>query len=70
MRGADVVAGFLVENPDLDLAREQEHRPQRLVVDAVPGMGAIHVRWIVDGPPPYEVSLNSSKAGTVTAPIR
>jgi hypothetical protein len=33
-------------------------------------MGAIHVRWIVDGPPPYEVSLNSSKAGTVTAPIR
>ena len=68
MHGADVVASFLVENPDL--AREQEHRPQRLVVDAVPGMGAIHVRWIVDGPPPCEVSLNSSKASTVTAPIR
>ena len=70
LRSAQVVAGFLVEDPLLDLAREQEHRPERLAVDAVAGMGAVHVRWIVDGPPPYEVVLNSRKAGIVTATIR
>jgi len=70
LRSAQVVAGFLVEDPHLDLAREQEHRPERLAVDAVAGMGAVHLRWIVDGPPPYEVVLNSRKAGIVTATIR
>ena len=70
LRGAQVVAGFLVEDPHLDLAREQEHRPHRLAIDAVPGMGAVHVRWLGDGLPPYDVVLNSRKAGIVTAPIR
>jgi hypothetical protein len=70
LHGATVIAGFVVEDPYLNLAKEQEHRPERLEVDAVPGMSAVHVRWIVDGAGPYEVTLNSHKAGSFTTTIR
>ncbi|MDZ7372085.1 MAG: M14 family metallopeptidase, partial [candidate division KSB1 bacterium] len=51
LRGCRVVAGYLVENPLLDWVTEQKHQPDRLSVDAVPGLGSVQVRWIVSGRP-------------------
>jgi hypothetical protein len=30
----------------------------------VPGMGAVYVRWLVEGPGPFTVSVRSVKGGT------
>ncbi len=60
------VAGFIVENPLLDISTEQKRRPHRLAVDRVPGLGAVHVRWITEGPPRGTIIFDSLKGGVVT----
>ena len=62
-RNVRVVAGFVVENELLDLAREQKHHPERLRIEAIPGMGTVRVRWIVQGRAPYRIVVDSEKGG-------
>jgi hypothetical protein len=58
-----VIAGFIVRDRFLNIVEEQKYQPQRLNVDAIPGMGTVHVRWLLTSAPPYELSLDSAKGG-------
>ena len=64
-----VVAGFIVEDPYLRLVREQKYRPDRLAVDAVPGMNAVRVRWLVEGRGPWRFVYESKKGGRIEKTI-
>jgi len=61
-----VVAGFIVEDPYLNIAREQKYRPERIRVETIPGMGTVRVRWLVTGKPPFTVTVDSEIGGVVT----
>jgi hypothetical protein len=63
IEGGRVIAGFRVEDPLLDRAVEQEHRPQSIEVENIPGMGTAVVKWVVRGSGPFTVSVNSAKGG-------
>jgi hypothetical protein len=64
IEGGTVVAGFRIENPLLELAVEQKHRPERIDVERIPGMGTVAVRWVVRGNGPFTVTVESAKGGT------
>jgi len=66
LSGAQVIAGFLVTNPLLNLSIEQKYHPERLNVDAVPGMGTIQVRWLIVGKPSADIIFDSLKGGRVS----
>jgi hypothetical protein len=61
--GGRVIAGFRITNPLQGLAEEQEHRPERIEVDRVPGMGTVAVKWVVRGNGPFTVTVESAKGG-------
>jgi hypothetical protein len=64
IKGADVLAGMLVDNADLGLTREQRQTPGTLLVPNIPGMGYVTVRWIVRGSgTTYTVEVDSRKGG-------
>lgn len=63
LEGADVQAGMVVENRDLNQTVEQENNPARIEVDNIPGMSTVTVRWIVSGGDDYTVTVDSKKAG-------
>lgn len=46
---------------------EQTHNPAELLVDAIPGNGAVHVTWIVRGNGPFTVEVESPKGGRASA---
>ncbi len=60
-----VLAGFRVTNALLDLSVEQRDRPERLEIEAVPGMGTVHVRWLVAGGPPFHITVDAQRGGMV-----
>lgn len=62
-KNIEVVAGLVSENRFFTDAKEQKRRPARLGVDNVPGMGAMYVRWLVHGPGPYTLTVESPKGG-------
>ncbi|HEV8123193.1 MAG TPA: M14 family metallopeptidase [Gemmatimonadales bacterium] len=64
LSGGEVVAGFLVDDPRQNLAREQRLHPGRLDVSNIPGMGTVTVRWLVRGDGPFTVTVSSAKGGT------
>ena len=64
IEGGTVVAGFRIENPLQELAVEQEHRPGRVDVERIPGMGTVAVKWVVRGNGPFTVTVESAKGGT------
>ena len=39
-------------------------------IDTIPGMGAVHVRWLVRGQRPYTVTVRSVKGGTARREVR
>ena len=59
-----VSAGLWADNPMLDSAKPQRRQPQELRIPTIPGMGAVYVRWLVEGPGPYKVTVQSHKGGT------
>ncbi|WP_291780925.1 M14 family metallopeptidase [Cecembia sp.] len=61
--GANVVAGFVVENEDFNKLKEQKVNPEKLEVDNIPGMGAVKVRWIVSGGRNFSIDVDSVKGG-------
>jgi hypothetical protein len=63
LAGGEVVAGFVVDDPRQNLAREQRLHPARIDVDNIPGMGTVTVRWLVRGRGPFTVTADSEKGG-------
>ncbi len=53
-----------MENLDFGVGREQKTNPATIEVPNVPGLGAVHVRWVVRGNPSnYTIEVNSRKGG-------
>ncbi len=61
-----VLAGMQVENRDLNLTTEQKNNPETIEVPNIPGMGAVTVKWIVQGGGKYTVNVDSKKGGVAT----
>ncbi len=70
LEGGTVVTGAIVQNRYLNLATEQKLNPQKLLIDNVPGMGSVNLRWLVRGKGPFTVSVNSEKGGFASAKSR
>lgn len=66
IQGPKVIAGMVVENRDLNIAREQKNNPSTLEVSNIPGMGSVTVRWIVSGGKNYTIKVDSKKGGVVS----
>jgi hypothetical protein len=64
IEGGKVVAGLISSNRFFHQAAEQRRNPKELRIDAIPAMGAVHVRWIVKGSGPFRVTLKSVKGGS------
>lgn len=69
-KNSDVLAGFLVEDPYLNITREQKYHPDRLQVETVDGMSATRVRWIIRGSEPFKVMVESKKGGILETMVR
>ncbi len=65
LEGADVVAGMLVHNRDLNVMEEQKVNPEKLEIRNIPGMDSVTVKWIIDGGRRMSVTLDSPKGGIV-----
>ncbi|HLO79389.1 MAG TPA: M14 family metallopeptidase [Chitinophagaceae bacterium] len=65
LAGAKVVAGMVVENADLNISTEQKNDPANIQVRNIPGLGAVTVRWIVQGGGKYTVTVDSRKGGKI-----
>jgi Zinc carboxypeptidase len=66
LTGAKVIAGMVVDNADLNLTTEQATDPANIAVKNIPGLGAVTVRWIIQGGGAYTVTVDSRKGGTAS----
>ncbi|MEQ8684937.1 MAG: M14 family metallopeptidase [Imperialibacter sp.] len=66
LEGANVVAGMVVTDVDMNKTTEQKVAPAKIAVENIPGMEAVTVRWIVSGNGKYTVKVDSEKGGVVT----
>lgn len=66
LEGAKVIAGMIVEDRDMNEAREQKTNPAVIEVDNIPGLGSVTVRWIVSGGGKYSVKVDSKKGGVTS----
>jgi hypothetical protein len=62
-----VLAGLSAPDQFFERSTEQKRHPATIRLDSVPGMGAMYVRWIVEGGGPYTVKVQSYKGGTAEA---
>jgi hypothetical protein len=62
-QGLKVVTGLRSRDPFFQNATEQEYRPSEVRIPNIPGMGAVYVRWLVEGPGPYTINVRSVKGG-------
>jgi hypothetical protein len=58
-----ILAAMTVENKDMNLTTEQKNNPQTIEVPNIPGLGAVTVKWIVQGGGKYTVNVDSKKGG-------
>jgi hypothetical protein len=65
LEGANVLAGMIVKNRDLNVVEEQKVNPAEIEVENIPGMGTVTIRWIVDGLSNISVKVDSAKGGIV-----
>ena len=64
IKGVDVISGMIMRNPWLEVGEEQEFEPESIRVRNIPGMGSIHLRWLVNGNPRnIEIEVDSPKGG-------
>lgn len=68
--GGRVLAGAILEDRFAGPAIEQKLNPQRLEVKNIPSMGAVSVRWIVEGSGPFTITVDSAKGGRDSKTIR
>jgi len=62
-RGLKVVAGLRSGEPFFKNATEQEHRPAEVQIPTIPSVGAVYVRWLVEGTGPLTIEVRSVKGG-------
>lgn len=62
--GGNVLTGGILEDRFTGEMKEQKRNPKIVEVDNIPGMGAVYVRWIVEGKGPLTVTVNAAKGGT------
>ncbi|OHB71336.1 MAG: hypothetical protein A2V70_15080 [Planctomycetes bacterium RBG_13_63_9] len=62
--GIRVVMGMAAFDRFFRKAKEQPLRPECLRIDGIRGMGAVYVRWLVEGEGPYRVTVRSIKGGS------
>jgi hypothetical protein len=60
-----IISGFIVSDPYLGLMCEQKYQPQKIGLDLIEGMDTVHLRWIVEGRPPYQIEIDSKKGGLI-----
>ena len=58
-----LLAGLSAPDQFFERSTEQKRHPATIRLDAIPGMGAMYVRWIVEGRGPYTVKVQSYKGG-------
>jgi len=68
--GLKVAVGLRADNPYFEGAVEQKHQPERMRIPNVPGMGAVYVRWLVQGRGPVTVTVRSAKGGSDRKELR
>ena len=70
--GAKVISSGVVDNRFMNDVTIQKHRPERLMVDGIPGRGAKRLFFLVEGSGTAEVTYDSVKGGTIqkTIPLR
>ncbi|NCI46254.1 M14 family metallopeptidase [Sediminibacterium soli] len=61
-----ILAGMRVENRDMNITSEQPNNPDTIEVPNIPGLGAVTVRWIIQGGGKYTVNVDSRKGGTAS----
>jgi hypothetical protein len=61
--GANVIAGMVVKNRDLNIVEEQLINPARIEVKNIPGMGYVTVKWIIERGGSLTLTVDSSKGG-------
>jgi hypothetical protein len=59
-----VLAGLSAPDQFFERSKEQKRRPSVIRLDTIPGMGAMYIRWIIEGAGPYAVKVQSYKGGT------
>ncbi|MBN1465091.1 peptidase M14 [candidate division KSB1 bacterium] len=69
LRDAEVIAGFIVQDPLMNHTIEQKRRPERINLDAIPAMMTVQVRWIVAGKARGTIVFDSRKGGVVTRTV-
>jgi hypothetical protein len=62
-----IVAAMFSSEPFFRNATDQRHHLDQVRVPSIPGMGAVYVRWLVEGQGPFTVSVQSVKGGSATA---
>lgn len=65
LTGGKVLAGMILQNKDLNIAKEQKINPAAIKVDNIEGLNSVMVRWIVQGGSKFEVKVDSKKGGIV-----
>ena len=65
----EVVLGLQSTDRFFQNAKEQKRQPEKMRIDTIPGMGAVHVRWLVRGEGPYTVIVRSIKGGSVRGEV-
>jgi hypothetical protein len=65
-----VISGLVADNRLYDKPTEQKRHPAELRIETIKGMGAVYVRWLVEGAGPYTLHVRSAKGGMAskTAP--
>ncbi len=66
LEGADVLAGMIVKNHDLNQVEEQAVNPEILEVENIAGMSSVTVKWIVEKMENIRVTVDSPKGGVVS----
>lgn len=69
VEGIKVLAGGRVTNADRDRVDWQEVRPERVLLDAVPGLNRTFVDFLVEGTGSARVRVDAVRGGTVTAEV-
>lgn len=59
-----VITGLIDDEPFFRRPREQKLQPATLKLESIAGHDVLYVRWLVTGPGPYEIRLNSLKGGS------
>ena len=65
-----VIGGFIVRDPFLNIADEQKYHPENLKIDTIDGMSELHLRWIVSGKAPFQITIDSNKGGLYKSTIQ